>query len=188
MQIKDKLYTTEEFREFENRPENMDKSFELINGVIIEMPRPSMLHNWIITQLTARIVAFLAASNIGYVFSDAIDCELAPGVVLAPDTCFISEARWTGFTRHYKGAPDLAVEVVSPSNTQIEMADKAATYIKYGTQLVWVLYPVNQTVKVFRPESDGSLNLRTLTADDTLDGGAVLPGFSVKVRDLFPSR
>ncbi len=186
MQVTDKLYTTEEFREFENRPENAAKNFELINGVMVEMPRPSMLHNWIITHLIARLVAFLATNNLGEVFTDSIDCDLAPGVVLNPDVCFIAADRIETLTQEFNGSPDLAVEVVSPSNTATEMFNKVSTYIKYGTQIVWVIYPDDKTVLVYRPGGDGSLKVHSLTANDVLDGGTVLPGFSVKVDDLFP--
>lgn len=187
MQIKDKLYTTEEFREFENHPENAEKSFELINGVIVEMPSGTPLHAWIAFQIDYLIRNFFGANEIGHVFGDSIDYELAPELILRPDASFISAARMPKFPKQFKFAPDIAVEVVSPSNTLKETQTKVEAFIRYGSQLVWVLFPDEKTVRAYRPAGDGQITFKTLTADDILDGETVLPGFSVKVADIFPT-
>ena len=78
--------------------------------------------------------------------------------------------------------PGLAVEVISSTNTVAEMQRKRAECFAGGTRLMWVVYPTNRTIEVFTP-GDGSPKL--LTAADTLDGGEVLPGFSVVVGHIF---
>jgi Uma2 family endonuclease len=78
-------------------------------------------------------------------------------------------------------APDLAVEVLSPGNDPAEMHDKALEYLRFGTRLVWLIDPTSRAVMVYTPTST-----HLLSADDTLDGGDVLPGFGVVVREIFP--
>lgn len=80
-----------------------------------------------------------------------------------------------------KGAPDLAVEILSPSNTVKEMKDKALEYFESGSKLVWIVKPYDRSVVVLRP--DGSE--RVLSVTDSLDGEDVIPGFSLVVGELF---
>lgn len=83
-------------------------------------------------------------------------------------------------------APDLAVEVVSPGNNEEEISLKTETYLRYGTRLVWVVYPKQQKIHVYRPDIEtGEARLRFLRSDDTLDGEDVLPGFKLPLRALF---
>jgi Uma2 family endonuclease len=78
-------------------------------------------------------------------------------------------------------APDLAVEVLSPSDRMAEAPSKVTMYLQAGVQLVWLLDPETRTISIFRPDAAP----RTLYENDTLDGGDVLPGFSVSVAELF---
>ncbi len=187
MQVTDKLYTTDEFREFENRPENAAKNFELINGAMVEMPSVTPLHAWMAFQIGYLIRAFFGINDIGSVFGDSTDYDLVPGLTLRPDASFVSKAKMPKFPKRFNFAPDIAVEVVSPSNTLKEMQTKVEAFIQYGSQLVWVIYSDDKTVRAYRPSGDGQIIFQTLTADEMLDGGAALPGFSVKVNDIFPT-
>lgn len=102
--------------------------------------------------------------------------------IRAPDAAFVATDRVpvdrTGFARL---APDLAVEVVSPSNTMREINDKICDYLDAGTRMVWIIEPRRRTVTVYRSHDD----IRILGEGDEVDGGDVLPGFSLRVRDLF---
>jgi len=82
---------------------------------------------------------------------------------------------------YFEGAPDLAVEVVSPDDTADAIEDKVIEYLDAGTQLVWVVHPRTRTVTVYRSLK----NVRVLTRDEMLDGDDVLPGFTVPVKELF---
>ena len=83
---------------------------------------------------------------------------------------------------YFPGAPDIAIEVVSPSSSEPEALARALTWLEAGSAAVWMLYPDSRSVKVYRP----SLNVITLGENDVLDAAPVLVGFSVKVSDLFP--
>lgn len=100
-----------------------------------------------------------------------------------PDIAFIAAARIPDGLpiRPFHGAPDLAIEVVSPSNSRREMQAKVDDYLAAGTRAVWVVYPRTHTVVVHEP----GVGPRTLESADELSGAAVLPGFSVRVEEVF---
>lgn len=101
-----------------------------------------------------------------------------------PDVSFVSAARLPPpelRTSYFEGAPDLAVEVVSPGDTATEVIEKVHEYLAAGTRLVWVADPKPRTVTAYRP--DGSAYV--YREADTLSGEEVLPGFTVLVRQLF---
>ncbi len=105
-------------------------------------------------------------------------------VVLIPDVAFVAKDRLPPADRRqrfFDGPPDLAVEIVSPSNRQSEVAEKVRLWLRFGTRLVWVVDPSNRTVAVWT--ADGTMRL--LRETDELDGGEVLPGFLVAVAELF---
>jgi Uma2 family endonuclease len=105
-------------------------------------------------------------------------------VVRIPDVSFIAQARLPdgsvpeGFI---PGAPDLAVEIVSPGDRAEEVYGKVREYLDAGARLVWVVWPRHRAVTAYPPDGQS----RELREDDELDGGAVLPGFRVRVGDLF---
>ena len=102
----------------------------------------------------------------------------------APDAAFVRRERveavglTTGF---WPGAPDLAAEVVSPGDTYAEVQDKIADWLNAGTRLVVVVNPSTQTVALYHSRHD----IRILTTDDVLDGGDVVPNWTLPVRDIF---
>lgn len=107
-----------------------------------------------------------------------------PDVVLAPDLAFISRDRVpTGADEvsFLEIAPELVVEVISPSDRSRDVIAKAHEYLEAGVALIWLIDPEDQVVTVYEPES----RPHTLTVDDTLDGGEVLPGFSLQLAQLF---
>ena len=129
--------------------------------------------------------AFVRPRNLGLVSSPDGTLRLWAGRVRIPDVAFTSWDRMPGRKRPTKPipelSPDLAVEVLSPSNTKGEMQLKLTDYFSVNVRLVWIVDPQARTVKVYTGLDDMTL----LSERDTLDGGAVLPGFSVSLADLF---
>jgi Uma2 family endonuclease len=181
--ITDRIATYDAYREFVERPENQSRRFELWHGVIREMPSPTPLHQLIAFYVAVLLHNFVLPRGLGVVFTDNNACVIAPGLVLQPDAAFIAAARLPA--KRYEIAPDLVIEVFSPSN--IDMAEKIELYLRHGTRLAWVVYAGSRTVCVYRPNADGSVNSRLLSADDQIDVGEVLPGFAAHVRDFFPT-
>lgn len=111
--------------------------------------------------------------------------ERDPDTVRAPDAAFVRQERIEeeGIPRGYfPGAPDLAVEVISPSETAQQADDKARAWLAAGTRLVWNIRPLTRSVEVYRPNAE----VEVLSAADDLSGEEVVPGFTCRDRGLFP--
>ncbi|MCE7946708.1 MAG: Uma2 family endonuclease [Chloroflexi bacterium CFX4] len=173
------------FRHFEGLPHNLHKRFELHNGELIEMPSPSPLHQWIVARLVFLISKWLEPAALGYVFGDNLDYEPAEGVIVKPDVSFVSRQRAPSLPQTFQIMPDLAVEVVSPSNTEREMLQKVQLYFAHQAQVVWVIYPDQRMVRVYTPAAQG-VHVRQLVEGETLEGGALLPDFALPIAEIFP--
>jgi len=188
MDIQVRQYTTAEFWEIANLPENQDRRLELIDGEIIELS-PSFLPSMIAMKIGRLIGNYLATNPIGYITGADGGYVLSPQNTLIPDVGYISKVRLPSIpAREVQGHPDLAIEVVSPTDEKINVHRKAMKYIRYGTPMVWVVYPGDQTVEVYTPGATiNTVNLLTIEGEGVLDGGAILPGFTLSLKDIFAS-
>lgn len=160
---------------------------ELIRGVFCKMTPTGHEHGRIVASLTHELVAHVKVRRLGVIVAgdSGVQLESDPDTVRAPDIAFTSAERLPvgHITHRYVDiVPDLAVEVVSPSDQHAEVRDKARMWLSFGAHLVWVVFPVSRTVEVHRSGADTA---ETLTEADRLDGGSVLPGFSCPLRRLF---
>jgi Uma2 family endonuclease len=189
MTIQEKLYTPDEVWELSNLPENVNRWFELYRGILYEAPMPTPDHAPTSAKFTRFLDEHLDDRDIGYVFGDGCVFYLPNGEIYIPDTAFVSKERQPTLPlpAKFEFAPDLAVEVVSPSNSPQDIFTKVENYIACGTRLVWVAYSDDKVVKVWRPAEDGGLHVHTVDIDGTLDGGEVLPGFKLPLRKVFAS-
>ena len=160
---------------------------ELIAGELHEWPLAGGEHGCVAASVLGRLGVFLDrhAEIGGGVFAAGTGFRIArnPDTVRAPDVAYVGEerlpqARVPGYPNL---APDLVVEVVSPNDTAAEIQTKVGEWLQAGAQVVWVLYPANQSAMVYG--ADGAARL--LHADDTLQGEPVLPGFTCRLGDLF---
>ncbi len=181
----ERLYTVDDLRAIENLPGNEDKWFELIRGVIYEVARPSPLHTYIMGEIFAPMREFVRKHDLGWAFGDGHSYFLSPTDEPAPDASFVSKARQATLPEKLTIAPDLAVEIVSPSNREGEIIFKIELYLEYGTKLVWVFYPETKLVYVCR-KANGGMLMQRVPFDGELDGEDVLPGFKLAVKDVFP--
>ncbi len=169
-----------------------DRLCELVDGILVEKTM-GFREGSLAARLIFLLQLFLETDNIGLVAGADGLIRFKLELVRIPDVSFI---RWdsvedTDLIENPAGAfldvpPDLAVEVLSPSNTRREMEIKLDEYAKAGVKLVWYVDPERKEVDVY-PKANPKRK-KTLTAADTLDGNAVLPGFSVPVARLFESR
>jgi Uma2 family endonuclease len=159
--------------------------FELVKGELIEMTPPGGLHGSTAVELGSLLRDFVKPRNLGGIMVESgYLLTTNPDTVRGPDVSFLSTEKISpdGIPDGYiSGAPDLAVEIVSPSDTASIIQDKVQDYLTYGTQLVWVIYPRQRIVVVHYP--DGTA--RTLNQTDTLSGEDILPDFSCRVVDIF---
>ncbi len=158
--------------------------FELVDGVLVEKAM-SFKASWLAIVLARYLLDFVEPWNLGLVAGEAGMVRLKFDLVRIPDVCFVSWDRIPGGKVPDepipKLAPNLAVEVLSDSNTPAEMKRKRREYFKAGVSLVWTVDPETRTVVVHTSVK----KFKTLTEAHTLDGGAVLPGFTLSLQKLF---
>jgi Uma2 family endonuclease len=179
--IAQKPLTAEEFWAL---PEGEGKR-ELVRGEVVEWMPVGGIHGEVVSELLSRLRNWAKSGKHGYVATEVgYVVRRNPDGVRAADVSFVRQARIpeTGIPEGYWHLePDLAVEVVSPTETAQEVWEKVSDYLTAGTPLVWVVYPRSRHVMVYTP--DGLA--RTLQGDDVLEHSEVMPGFSVTVNELF---
>jgi len=160
--------------------------YELIKGELQRMSPTGDEHGRVTMELAAALYQYVKRNNLGRVYAaeTGFQLESDPDTVRAPDVAFVRQERIqeAGIMEGYRsGAPDLAVEVLSPGNTKREMAEKVKDYFAAGARLVWIVNPKPKTVTVYRSLTD----IDVLTEKDTLDGGEVVPDFQIAVAEIF---
>jgi Uma2 family endonuclease len=187
MEIQQQLLTIDEFYTLSNSPENAGERWELIEGVMTKMA-PSSQRNSIIAGLIGHYFnAYNIEHQLGYISGADGGYELAPGTVRLPDVGFISKNKNVTLNENaFPAPPDLAVEVVSKNDSASNVRNKVKLYLDAGTEIVWVVYPDDKSVDVCTLTSDGKLVTETLSEHDSLQGGDVLPNFTLAVAKIFP--
>ena len=164
-----------------------EHSYELVEGELQMMSPASPTKGRYAALIAAALVDFVDDRDLGEVYVTEPGFALEPdpkGTVRAPNVAFVAKERIPppdlarGF---WALAPDLAVEIISPSETAYSVETKVAEYLRAGVRLVWLVYPETQVVV----EYAASWQVRRLTEGDALDGGAVIPGFTMPLARLF---
>jgi Uma2 family endonuclease len=163
-----------------------DRRYELIRGELKVMSPGKPLPGIVCARIAAALTNFVEAKKLGMAFGaeTGFVVERDPDTVLGVDASFVSRERLAAvedWDKFFPFAPDLAVEVLSPSNTAKEINEKVAFYFAAGSRAVWVINPKRRTAVVYTSPSE----FRTLNEQDTLGGGDVLPGFELKLSELF---
>jgi Uma2 family endonuclease len=187
MVTSERVYTRDEFEAFINLPENQERWFEFYRGIIHEVIMPTPLHAFIASLIARLIGNFVAQHDLGIVYADGCLFALPTGDDFIPDAAFVSKGRMPTVPDRYNIAPDLAVEVISPSKKPDDILYKVESYIEGGTRLVWVVYPEEKLVRVWRPGGQNRAVMQRVDLNGALDGEDVLPGFRLAVRDIFPT-
>lgn len=187
MSTRERIYSADDLWALSHDPANSEQRFELSEGELLTMSPAGGEHGDIAAELLMRIrlhvkenqLGHTTTAETGYILHTAPDGK---DTVRAPDVGFLSATRWMGRlpAGYIPLPPDLAVEVVSPNDKPGDVSGKVRDYLRFGVRLVWVVYPETRTA-VSYPPAEGKL----LTENDVLDGGDVLPGFTLLVRDIF---
>jgi Uma2 family endonuclease len=181
-----KLMTAEELLALPTYGPGGDRRYELIRGELKEMSPTKPIHGIVCARVAFRLVGFVEGRDLGEVFGAETGflVESDPDSVVGADAAFVSRERLAAvesFDKFLPFAPDLAVEVLSPGNTVQEIDEKVALYFAAGSRLVWVINPKRRTAAVYR----SPLEVRIVSESDALDGGDVLPGFTLDLSKLF---
>ncbi len=177
-----KLYTVDEFEQLMTQTEYQERLLELINGEIVEK-MPTEEHSLIVGNIYLTLRVFVDKNGLGRVAFEVR--RKIPGDehnARLPDVEFTRKERLLPIVK--KGAvpqmPDLAVEVKSPDDSYQKLRDKAAYYLANGAQLVWLVYPEKHMVEIQTLD-----DFEYKVAGQTLEGSDLLPGFTMKVDDVF---
>jgi Uma2 family endonuclease len=175
--------TADEFLEFSGG----ESYLELVRGVVVQLSPASILLGRTAKRVHRTLDDFVETRGIGEVigFETGFVLERGPDTVRAPDVAFLSNERLEAIEDESKFAPlapDLAVEVLSPTDSVKAAGEKARMYLQTGSAVVWVLKPFDHTLRIYRPNTESQV----LGPDDEADAEPVLPGFRCPVRGLFP--
>ena len=185
MATQERVYTVDDVWRFELANENPLEKYYLIDGELCIKMAPSELHGEVASLIATYLTNFVLERGLGRVgvevgFYPADDRRTA----LLPDVSFVSKARMARRARdsYVPHMPDLAVEVVSPSQPPAQVRRKAETYLRHGSALVWLIDPAAETAEVWR---QGSERREVIDREGELSGDDILPGFSLPLRQLF---
>lgn len=175
------MTTLDEFR----RLPHADGRTELVRGRVVREPPAGFAHGDLGSGLLTRLRIYARHRGLGTVVGPDTGFVLSeePPTVRSPDVAFVRAEKLRGGRPegYAPFAPDLAVEVVSPSNTVVEVQERVLDYLDAGTAVVWVVEPAHRRITEYRSRSD----IRILGPDDQLEGGAVLPDFAIPVSEVF---
>lgn len=160
--------------------------YELVKGELRRMSPSGWEHGEVVVNITLLLGHYVKINKLGFCGGAETGFKIAsdPDTVRAPDLAFVGrERRPVGDARRkfFAGAPDLAVEVVSPGDTRREVEEKVKDWLDAGTRVVWIINPKRRSVSVYRPMTD----VMYMSESDELDGGDVVPGFRCKVSEIF---
>ncbi len=173
------------YKEYQTLPEGYPQ-YQLIDGDLYKMsPSPTTRHQKIVMRLTSFLYPYIAQQHSGLLLAAPMDVILDDENVFQPDLLFVSKAR-EGIVKEKGifGAPDLCVEVLSPSNFDKKMDVKRIMYVRSGVVELWLFYPDKNTVDVFRLQEESAKPVRTLNDRETL-ATALLPGLQIDLAHVF---
>lgn len=158
------------------------QKYELVDGEIRMSPAGAR-HGEISVRLTAALLAFVRRKRLGKVFDSSTGFRMPGGNVRSPDASFVAAHRLPGGKApvgFFEIRPDLAVEVLSPTDAQANILERLTEYFSGGTRLMWVIDPEARRATIYRSLTD----VREVGADEALDGEDVIPGFRLRLSEL----
>ncbi len=163
------------------RMKDTGRKYELVDGRLQEVPTGGR-HGWLELRLYSRIAPYLSPQV--FEFGSSTGFRMAEGNIRSPDLSVMRRERLPEGkppVEFINGAPDLAVEIVSPSENLADLHQKLREYFESGAREVWLLFPETQEVHRYT----GLLKVEVLRGDDVLSSESLLPGFQVRVAELF---
>jgi Uma2 family endonuclease len=176
----------DEFWEISQAEENEGKRLELIDGEIIEMASSSKKNTVCAMRIGSRLSLFVEDHDLGYVTGADGGFRIDPYNAPQPDAAFIRKERVKSLEGlEFEGAPDLAVEVISPSESHATLRRKTRLYLENGAAMVWQVYPEEEVVEVCTLNAAGELLIRAIEKGGSLSGETILPGFTLALGQIF---
>lgn len=158
---------------------------EVVDGELVMSPKNNYQHGDICADLLMELRGYAKRKALGAVWDSSTGFWMRNRNCRAPDISFVSKARLKGFKRSAKqffpGAPDLAVEILAPSNSAQDLRERLNDFFESGTRLAWIIHPDEQFVEICHSPTQRHI----LGPGTDLDGESLLPGFRYPIRDLF---
>ena len=170
------------FHEFQKLPEREGTIYELDEGELLMESSLTLRHNLVRQHVALKLMQFVESKHLGIVLEE-MDFRLSADTVRNPDVAFVTaeHVKTINLDRSpVDGAPALAVEVISPSNSAQDMAKKTQQYFRGGCHIVWIIYPSLRLVEVHSPSGS-----RQVREPERLLNEELLPGFSVPLSYIF---
>ncbi|MDI6716897.1 MAG: Uma2 family endonuclease [Actinomycetota bacterium] len=171
------------YKDYLRMPE--DKRYELIGGELTLVPAPKTKHQRISTRLEYLLMRHIEENNFGEIFHVPTDVYFDEENVVQPDILFISKERQDIVDENYiKGAPDLIIEIVSPSSGYYDLVKKKKLYARFGVKEYWIVDPEEKAAEVYLLKDNGYEIAQSLSEDDKLTS-RTFPGLSIELKELF---
>jgi len=167
------------------RPE--DSLYEIVHGKRVELPSMGIRSIWVGSRLSKFLAIHVDDHHLGTVVAEGLFIlDTEDDLRRRPDLAFVSATTWpldrvVPLEGDWEVVPDLSVEVISPNDLFEDVLGKLAEYFSYGVKQVWLVSPTAEKIYIY----DSPVQVRILAVEDYLDGGELLPGFRLKVADLF---
>lgn len=189
MASRERLYTVDDVWRLACAPDNDARKICLIDGEMLVTMSPGQIHGRLALRIGQHIANYADEHNLG---EATVEVGYHPPddrqTLLIPDVAFegSAQASTPASAGYAPFMPDLAVEIISPSQALAQARRKASVYLRHGTSLVWLVNPAEKSAEVWNLGSDGAPHSETIESEGSLDGGAVLPGFALPLGRLFP--
>ena len=158
--------------------------YQLIEGKLVMSPAPAATHQVIIGRLHILLHTFVEQHQLGIVILSPLDVYLSDTNAFQPDLVFISNERLSIIGNHVEGAPDLAIEVLSPSTARYDLKQKKAVYESTGVREYWIVDPVTHSTQIFTNTEEGFMLHQYQTGQGSI-ASCLFEGISIDISDLF---
>ncbi len=177
-----RLYTYEDYLKIDD-----NNQYELIGGNLILVPAPKTIHQEISGKIYRKVADFVDHNNLGKVFYAPMDVLLTEKDKPQPDILFVSKERLHIITEaNIQGAPDLVIEILSPSTSKWDKVEKSKLYYKHGVQEYWIVDPDGKVIEIFMPGEKNWILFQAYDDDDILTS-PFLSGLEISLKDILSS-
>ncbi len=179
-----KTYTVEEFWDYGHLPENAGLQLELVKGEIVEKNEATQLSSVIGGRIAYIFNQYVIPQDCGYITGPTAYYALSKKDFVCPDIAYISKEKHPVLSGDFfQTSPELAIEIINKTTNAVQLKEKISAYSSGGVRVVWEVYPKLKSVNVmYYPARTG----RTFKENDIIECSMILPGFEVKVSDIFP--
>ncbi|MEW6423464.1 MAG: Uma2 family endonuclease [Bacillota bacterium] len=173
------VYTYEDYAQL---PEG--SPYQLIGGELVITPSPTASHQYIKSRIVRRLIDFVEERGLGVVLDAPLDVYLEEKETYQPDIIYISRERLFVVEERIKGAPDLVMEVLSPSTAYYDLRKKARVYARHGVKEYWIVDPLEKSIEIYT-NRDGCFELTQKVEGEGKARSLLLGGFAVELKDVF---